>query len=63
MVALFVILIISFSDSLPLILVGAVVAVAAIIYAVYRYFNAEVEEELEDDFDEDFDDDGDDLPF
>ena len=38
-------------------IVGAVVAVAAIIYAVYRYFNAEVEEELEDDFDEDFDDD------
>ena len=39
-------------------IVGAVVAVAAIAYAVYRYFNAEVaEEELEDDFDEDFDDD------
>lgn len=39
-------------------IVGAIVAVAAIAYAVYRYFNAEVaEEELEDDFDEDFDDD------
>ena len=38
-------------------IVGAVVAVAAIAYAVYRYFNAEVEEEVEDDFDEDFDDD------
>ena len=38
-------------------IVGAVAAVAAIAYAVYRYFNAEVEEELEDDFDEDFDDD------
>lgn len=38
-------------------IVGAVVAVAAIAYAVYRYFNAEVEEELEDEFDEDFDDD------
>ena len=36
---------------------GAIAAVAAIAYAVYRYFNAEVEEELEDDFDEDFDDD------
>ena len=40
-----------------LVAVGAVAAVAAIAYAVYRYFNAEVEEELEDDFDEDFDDD------
>ena len=38
-------------------IIGAVAAVAAIAYAVYRYFNAEVEEELEDDFDEDFDDD------
>ena len=38
-------------------IVGAIVAVAAIAYAVYRYFNAETEEELEDDFDEDFDDD------
>ena len=38
-------------------IVGAVVAVAGIAYAVYRYFSAEVEEELEDDFDEDFDDD------
>ena len=39
-------------------IVGAIVAVAAIAYAVYRYFNAEAaEEELEDDFDEDFDDD------
>ena len=38
-------------------IVGAIVAVAAIAYAVYRYFKAEVDEELEDDFDEDFDDD------
>ena len=38
-------------------IVGAVVAVAAIAYAVYRYFNAEVEEDMEDEFDEDFDDD------
>ena len=38
-------------------IVGAVVAIAGIAYAVYRYFSAEVEEELEDDFDEDFDDD------
>ena len=39
-------------------IVGAVVAVAAIAYAVYRYFsNAEAEEALEDEFDDDFDDD------
>ena len=38
-------------------IIGAVAAVAAIAYAVYRYFNAEVEEEMEDEFDEDFDDD------
>ena len=38
-------------------IVGAILAVAAIAYAVYRYFNAEVDEDLEDDFDEDFDDD------
>ena len=38
-------------------IIGAVVAIAGIAYAVYRYFNAEVEDELEDDFDEDFDDD------
>ena len=38
-------------------IVGAVIAVAGIAYAVYRYFNAEVEEEMEDEFDEDFDDD------
>ena len=37
--------------------VGVIAAIAAVAYAVYRYFNAEVEEELEDDFDEDFDDD------
>lgn len=38
-------------------IIGAVVSIAAIAYAVYRYFNAEVEEEMEDEFDEDFDDD------
>ena len=38
-------------------IIGAVVAIAGIAYAVYRYFNAEVEEEMEDEFDEDFDDD------
>lgn len=37
--------------------IGGVVAIAAIAYAVYRYFHAEVMEELEEDFDEDFDDD------
>lgn len=38
-------------------IIGGVVAVAAIAYAVYRYFSAEVEDDLEDDFDDDFDDD------
>ena len=38
-------------------IVGVVTAITAIVYALYRYFNAETEEELEDDFDEDFDDD------
>ena len=38
-------------------IIGAVVAIAGIAYAVYRYFNAEVEEDMEDEFDEDFDDD------
>ena len=38
-------------------IVGAVVAVAAIAYAVYRYFQGEVVEDFDDDFDEDFDDD------
>ena len=39
-------------------IVGAVVAVAAIAYAMYRYFSkAEAEEALEDEFDDDFDDD------
>ncbi len=37
--------------------IGAVVAVAAVAYAVYRYFQGEVTEDLEEDFDEDFDDD------
>lgn len=37
--------------------IGAVVAVAAVAYAVYRYFHGETMEELEEDFDEDFDDD------
>ena len=37
--------------------IGAVVAVAAIAYAVYRYFHGEMMEELDEDFDEDFDDD------
>ena len=37
--------------------IGAVTAVAAIAYAVYRYFHGEVLEEMDDDFDEDFDDD------
>ena len=37
-------------------IIGGVAAVAAIAYAVYRYFSAD-KEELEDDFDDDFDDD------
>lgn len=38
-------------------MIGALVAVAGIAYAVYRYFQGETVEELEEDFDEDFDDD------
>lgn len=38
-------------------IIGAVVAVGAIGYAVYRYFSAEELDDFDDDFDEDFDDD------
>ena len=34
--------------------IGAVVAVAAIAYAVYRYFTPDYLEDFEDDFDDDF---------
>ena len=37
--------------------VGAIVAVAAIAYAVYRYFQGEVTDDFDEDFDDDFDDD------
>ena len=36
---------------------GAVVAVAAIAYGVYRFFTPDYLEDFEDDFDDDFDDD------
>ena len=38
-------------------IVGAVVAIAAIAYAMYRYFKPDYLEVFEDDFDDDFDDD------
>lgn len=38
-------------------IIGAVVAVAGIAYAVYRYFTPDYLEDFEDDFDDDFDDD------
>lgn len=37
-------------------IVGAVVAVAGIAYAVYRYFTPDYLEDFEDEFDDDFDD-------
>lgn len=37
--------------------IGAITAVAAIAYAVYRYFTADYFDDFEDDFDDDFDDD------
>ena len=36
--------------------VGAVAAVAAIAFAVYRFFTPDYLEDFEDDFDDDFDD-------
>ncbi len=38
-------------------IVGAVVAVAGIAYAIYLYFTPDYLEDFEDDFDDDFDDD------
>lgn len=38
-------------------IVGAVVAVAGIAYAVYRFFTPDYLEDFEDDFDDDFEDD------
>ena len=37
-------------------IIGAVVAVAAVAYAVYRYFTPDYLEDFEDDFDDDFED-------
>lgn len=37
--------------------IGAIVAVAAIAYAVYRYLTPDYLEDFEDDFDDDFEDD------
>ena len=36
--------------------IGAVTAIAAIAYAVYRYFTPEYLEDFEEDFDDDFED-------
>ena len=38
-------------------IIGAVAAVAAIAFAVYKYFTPDYLEDFEDDFDDDFDDD------
>lgn len=38
-------------------ILGAIVAVAAIAYAVYRYFTPDYLEDFEEDFEEEFDDD------
>lgn len=38
-------------------IVGAIAAVAAIAYGVYRFFTPDYLEDFEDDFDDDFDDD------
>ena len=37
-------------------IIGAVVAIAGIAYAVYRFFTPDYLEDFDDDFDEDFDD-------
>lgn len=41
-------------------IIGAVAAVAAICYAVYRYFTPDYMEDFEDDFEDDFEEDDDD---
>lgn len=38
-------------------IIGAIAAVAAIAYGVYRFFTPDYLEDFEDDFDDDFDDD------
>lgn len=38
-------------------IIGAIAAVAAISYAVFKYFSPDYLEDFEDDFDDDFDDD------
>ena len=38
-------------------IIGVVVAIAAIAYAIYRFVKPDYMEEIEDDFDEEFDDD------
>lgn len=40
-----------------LIVIGAVIAVAGIAYAVYRFFTPDYLEDFDEDFDDDFDDD------
>lgn len=37
-------------------IIGAIVAIAAVAYVVYRYFEPDYLEDFEDDFDEDFED-------
>lgn len=38
-------------------IIGAIVAIAAVAYAVYRYFTPDYLEDFEEDFEDDFDDD------
>lgn len=40
-----------------LVIVGAVVAIAGIAYAVYRYFTPDYLEDFDEDFEDDFEDD------
>lgn len=44
-------------------IIGAVVAVAAIAYAVYRYFTPDYLDDFDDDFDDDLDEEDEDEDF
>ncbi len=43
-------------------IIGTITAVAAIAYAVYRYFTPDYLEDFDDDFDDDFEDDFTEIP-
>lgn len=40
-----------------MVVIGVLVAIAAIVYAIYRFLTPDYLEDFEDDFDDDFDDD------